>query len=310
MNVFISHNSADKNAARMLALALRRLAATVWFDEWHIAPGESIVSGIESGLGRCEIFVLLWSNNARSSSWVSMELRAYIRRRVDDETLRIVPLMLDETPLPLLVAEYRGFKCTADATAMEAIAQQLVLSPAERFPLETVRCDIELDIRRVDGSVVQYTKRQVHRCVVAGVDHFVEKFTGDGTIRDFEAFPGKVERTWTTEGLLHILHRFPASLARGEQLERVFRCRWYGTFSDPEGYWVARQHSPMDDLSVTVVFPKTRPVKTFRSFVRRGEVTSPLPSPPEHLSVRGRPAVRITVTRPDVLVDYVLEWEW
>jgi hypothetical protein len=36
-------------------------------------------------------------------------VRAYIRRRVDDHSLRIIPLLMDDTPLPVLVADYRGF---------------------------------------------------------------------------------------------------------------------------------------------------------------------------------------------------------
>lgn len=121
--IFISHNSRDKALAARLANELSRHRASVWLDEWEIALGESIVENIESGLSDATTLVVIWSEHARGSKWVSTELRAYIRRRVDDSSLRIVPIMLDDTPLPTLVAEYRGHYLTAedDVTSIAAL---------------------------------------------------------------------------------------------------------------------------------------------------------------------------------------------
>jgi hypothetical protein len=107
---FVSHNRADKDTARLLAEAFDLLDVGVWFDEWKIRPGESITGGIEAGLSAADVFVLVWSAAAQESKWVGTEIRAYLRRRIDDETLRIVPVMVDETPLPTLLADYRGFQ--------------------------------------------------------------------------------------------------------------------------------------------------------------------------------------------------------
>ncbi len=109
MNAFISHNKSDKETARLLAICLVEQGINVWFDEWEIKPGESITGGIEKGLSDADTFVLIWSANAKKSNWVGTELKAYIRRRVDDDSLRIVPIMIDNTSLPTLVADYRGF---------------------------------------------------------------------------------------------------------------------------------------------------------------------------------------------------------
>lgn len=123
MNVFISHNMADKETARFLAVALVEQGANVWFDEWQLRPGDSITGGIEAGLSRSDVFVLVWSSDASLSKWVGAEVRAYLRRRVDNESLRIVPVMIDTTPLPALVADYRGFmfdqKMSPNAIALE-----------------------------------------------------------------------------------------------------------------------------------------------------------------------------------------------
>lgn len=130
MNAFISHNTANKNTARYLAIALVEQGINVWFDEWAIQPGESITGGIEKGLSEADIFVLVWSTNAKASNWVGTEISAYVRRRVDDQTLRIVPIIIDDTPLPTLVADYKGFSISTE-TKMEDIAAEITGKPSD-----------------------------------------------------------------------------------------------------------------------------------------------------------------------------------
>lgn len=130
MNVFISHNKKQESRARLLAIALVEHGESVWFDEWILRPGESLTGGIENGLANASVFVLIWSKDAAASKWVNTELRAYLRRRVDDDSLRIVPIMVDDTPLPTLVADYKGFSAPT-ARSMGNIAAQLCGSPSE-----------------------------------------------------------------------------------------------------------------------------------------------------------------------------------
>lgn len=130
MTMFISHNSADKATARALATLLVEQGQNVWFDEWEIRPGESIVGGIEEGLQTATAFVLLWSEAANSSNWVSAEVRAILRRRIDHHGLLIIPLMLDSSPLPTLIAEYRGFDLSGGAT-LDAVVEEITGRPRD-----------------------------------------------------------------------------------------------------------------------------------------------------------------------------------
>lgn len=130
MQIFISHNKKQKSQARLLAMALVEHGESVWFDEWTIRPGESLTGSIEDGLSSTDVFVLLWSKEAAASNWVGTEVRAYIRRRVDDESLRIIPIMMDDTPLPTLVADYRGF-ISRSSKSLGKIAAQICGAPSE-----------------------------------------------------------------------------------------------------------------------------------------------------------------------------------
>jgi len=130
MQVFISHNSTNKADARLLATALVEQGVGVWLDEWLIKPGESIIAGIESGLDSSDVLALLWSEAAAKSNWVGAELRAYVRRRIDNKSLRIVPIMCDATALPALVADFRGFTLRSPED-LKAIAAEIAGRPAD-----------------------------------------------------------------------------------------------------------------------------------------------------------------------------------
>lgn len=129
MRAFISHNKADKTTARALATLLVAQGVDVWFDEWEIKPGQSLTGGIEEGLAGSDAFILVWSGLAHASKWVGTEVRAYVRRRVDDETLLVIPIIVDDTALPVLVADYRGFDLSNGTITLEQVAEQIAGNP-------------------------------------------------------------------------------------------------------------------------------------------------------------------------------------
>jgi TIR domain len=131
MQVFISHNKDDKETARVLAISLVEQGVSVWFDEWTLRPGDSIIGGIEKGLQDSDIFTLLWSKSASKSNWVGEEIKAYIHRRIKENSLKIVPIMLDNTPLPILVADYKGFSYSPQME-MSDIASQITGKSSDR----------------------------------------------------------------------------------------------------------------------------------------------------------------------------------
>lgn len=131
MKAFISHNKADKVAARALAGLIIEQGEGVWFDAWNLRPGDSLVGGIEEGLAGADVFVLLWSEHAQQSNWVGVEMRATVNRRVNDHGLRIVPVMLDKTPLPMLVADYLGFDLSDGQVTLEEVAAKLTGQPRD-----------------------------------------------------------------------------------------------------------------------------------------------------------------------------------
>ncbi len=105
--VFLSYNAADKEAARSIAGQLKLTGADVWIDEWEIRAGDSIPGKLNEGLEAFDTFVLIWSQNAVRSNWVRGELETALQRGMADADIRIIPVILDATPLPPLLSRLR-----------------------------------------------------------------------------------------------------------------------------------------------------------------------------------------------------------
>jgi len=107
MLVFISHNKLDKEVAREIAVFLASENINVWFDEWEISAGDSFVEQINKGLLGCTHFLILWSSNAATSNWVRREFQSTLAQAIQEGIPRVIPIVLDDTPLPELIADIR-----------------------------------------------------------------------------------------------------------------------------------------------------------------------------------------------------------
>ncbi len=68
-DVFLSHNRAQKDWTRELAIRLRDAGFNVWFDEWSLRGGEVGSIGMERGLEESCHVVLVLSPEFIASEW-------------------------------------------------------------------------------------------------------------------------------------------------------------------------------------------------------------------------------------------------
>jgi hypothetical protein len=99
--VFLSHNSRDKPWVRELHQALADRGVTdVFLDEYRIDPGQRLVPALEGGLADTLMFILVWSDHAAASRWVAVERELALVNHLEGVTRRIVPICLDDAPVP------------------------------------------------------------------------------------------------------------------------------------------------------------------------------------------------------------------
>lgn len=107
VHAFICHASEDKAAARELAQSMKRLGADVWFDEWEIRVGDSIVQKIDQALGAVSHLIVLLSEKSIKRPWVQKELSSALIRQLSERSITVLPLRLDGCAIPPILADIR-----------------------------------------------------------------------------------------------------------------------------------------------------------------------------------------------------------
>jgi hypothetical protein len=115
--VFLAHATADNDRfARALALGLNGRGLHVWFDEWEMDLGDSVVDRIfEEGVPSAEAMVVVVSEASVKSRWVREEMNAGFIRRIEGR-FKLIPIIIDDVPIPgaLRSALYRRVSDLAD----------------------------------------------------------------------------------------------------------------------------------------------------------------------------------------------------
>lgn len=106
-SVFLSHNQADKSFVRQLANDLKSRGCDVWFDEWEIKVGDSIIEKIEKGIADNEYLVVALSKDSVKSRWVRVELNAALFRQLGNRGITVLPALIEDCDVPTLICDRR-----------------------------------------------------------------------------------------------------------------------------------------------------------------------------------------------------------
>jgi hypothetical protein len=118
--VFISYAREDSQWVYRAADLLRAGGAEVFLDAQDIPFGDRWKDRIVSTLNEVERVLVFWSEHAAKSEWVQREWRLAL-----DLRKRLVPVILDRTPLPPLLREFQ---------ALTELVPMLSFVPRDRFP--------------------------------------------------------------------------------------------------------------------------------------------------------------------------------
>ncbi len=105
MPIFISYNHADKSTAETLAMLLIQAKQNVWIDKWELNAGDSLIEKIEEALGGADAILVLLSKNSIQSEWCKKELRSGLVRELEEKSVLVIPIVLDDCEIPLFLRE-------------------------------------------------------------------------------------------------------------------------------------------------------------------------------------------------------------
>ena len=107
MKVFISYSTADRSFSESLATALRDHGLSVWYDQWEIKVGDSIVGKITEGISAADALVVVLSSTSIRSKWVLEELNAATMRLMADSNVMLLPVLREQCDIPSLLRHRR-----------------------------------------------------------------------------------------------------------------------------------------------------------------------------------------------------------
>ncbi|MEM1149836.1 MAG: toll/interleukin-1 receptor domain-containing protein [Pseudomonadota bacterium] len=105
MPIFISYNHSDKDTAEALARILVQAKQNVWIDQWELNAGDSLIEKIEDALGGADAILVLLSKNSTQSEWCKKELRSGLVRELEEKSVLVIPIVLDDCEIPLFLRE-------------------------------------------------------------------------------------------------------------------------------------------------------------------------------------------------------------
>lgn len=98
--IFISYSHLDEGKVKFIHQAYEALNVDHFFDRAYLKPGDVYPEKIKNYIASADLFILCWSENAKNSDYVQLEIedamkRAYPGIDMDKATLAIHPLDID-----------------------------------------------------------------------------------------------------------------------------------------------------------------------------------------------------------------------
>jgi len=127
IRLFICHASEDKPVALQFAEYVKSHGADVWLDQWEIKVGDSIVQKINDGLQQATHLAVLFSAKSVTKPWVRREMSSALMRQLADNSITLIPLLIEDCEIPAIVRDVRYADCRHDRTGGFAAAVNALL---------------------------------------------------------------------------------------------------------------------------------------------------------------------------------------
>jgi hypothetical protein len=102
--IFLSHNFNDKPIVRQIAETIEKRygQGKVFYDEWSIQPGDSIIQRMDDGLKNCSHFFFFISENSLKSKMVELEWQSALIKKAK-EGIKFILVRIDRCIIPQIL---------------------------------------------------------------------------------------------------------------------------------------------------------------------------------------------------------------
>jgi hypothetical protein len=172
-------------------------------------------------------------------------------------------------------------------------------------PYSVLDYDMTLILEDKKGSTAVFRRRQRIQFQQEGVGAILDHFWGDGITAEYSSSAGRIVDSFKDGSRRHLVIQLERPMGRGEILEFTVERRTMETFTQPVGWEETTIDHPIQRLSRTIRFPKTRPCQTARlEWQGQQAPLHVLQAPDGGTEI----ALRIPKARTDTA--YIVRWTW
>lgn len=133
--VFISYSHRDKTLVDRISRDLSTEGFIVWYDDWSIVGGQSIIEEIQLGLERADYLIFCMSKYSLLSIFVREEVHSALAAFLKKGRPKIVPLLINTCNIPPMLAhrkyvDFRKSYETGLVNLRKALAGKYIRPPA------------------------------------------------------------------------------------------------------------------------------------------------------------------------------------
>ncbi len=176
---------------------------------------------------------------------------------------------------------------------------------------EVLRYECTVELRDAEGMQARVHKRETVRYLQDYVTTFQDQAWGSGQILlNYRCFPGTPVDQYQLGHNTHKLISLRETRNRGDSDQYDIEWRIRGGFLKSTGFWGTSINHRSRDVSVSIIFPASRPPSTGSLYERRSQRTTVLGPADRHMLPDGRHVLSWHVSRPRLYEDYILKWRW
>lgn len=164
-DVFLSHNSKDKQAVETLGKALKERGLSVWFDKWELRPGLTWQDALEKIVTGCKSAAVCFGSSG-VGPWEEPEMQALLSRFVNGKKIGnvvpIIPVLLPGAPkdvkLPLFLEAFTWVDLRNGLTeeCLERLEWGITGKKLRENTPTVCLAKVTPDLRKARGTVVNY----------------------------------------------------------------------------------------------------------------------------------------------------------
>lgn len=103
--IFLSYSTADKEIADKIANGIKILDFSIWYSDWALKPGDSIVEKINEALSQSDTLIVLLSNTSVNSLWVKREMNTVLMSKLSGQNVKLIPVVIEKCTIPPLLQD-------------------------------------------------------------------------------------------------------------------------------------------------------------------------------------------------------------